>query len=73
MPELTAEVPADAEKIHDENGVLLGAVWRGEDNTGPWPGEVWKLATVAHGKTVSVRRSEAEAVEYVKGMNKRIV
>jgi hypothetical protein len=64
-PELTAEIPDNATLIKDGDTVI-GAVWRGEDNAGPWPGECWKLATVAHGKTVSVRRSEAEAVGYVR-------
>ncbi len=63
--ELTAEIPDNATLIHDGD-TLLGAVWRGQDDTGPWPGECWKLATVAHGKTISIRCSEAEAVAYVR-------
>ncbi len=63
--ELTAEIPDNATLIRDGD-TLLGAVWRGQDDTGPWPGECWKLATVAHGKTISIRRSEAEAVAYVR-------
>ncbi len=64
MHKLTADVPDDATLIQDGD-TLIGAVWRGEDGSGPWPGEVWKLATVEHGKTISVRRTEAEAVGYV--------
>lgn len=62
---LTANVPDDATLIQDGDTVI-GAVWRGEDGSGPWPGEAWKLATVTHGKTVSVRRTEVEATNYVK-------
>jgi hypothetical protein len=66
MHNLTATVPDDATLIKDDGDAVIGAVWRGEDNTGPWPGECWKLATVAHGKTVSVRRSESEAIRDVR-------
>jgi len=65
MHNLTAPVPDGATLIKDDDTVI-GAVWRGEDGSAPWPGEVWKFASIHHGKTVSVRRSEAEVVNDVR-------
>jgi len=65
MHNLTADVPDGATLIKDDDDTVIGAVWRGEDGSGPWPGEAWKFASIHYGKTVSVRRSEAEAVHDV--------
>jgi hypothetical protein len=66
MHNLTAAVPDDATLIKDDGDTVIGAVWRGEDGTGPWPGEAWKFASIHYGKTVSVRRSESEAIRDVR-------
>lgn len=63
MP-LTIDIPENATAIR-EGDKLIGHVWRGEDGSGPWPGEVWELVSIHHGETVSIRRTEADAVRYV--------
>lgn len=65
MHNLTAAVPDDATLIKDDGDAVIGATWRA-DGTGPWPGEAWKFVSIHHGKTVSVRRSESEAIRDVR-------